>query len=229
MDRQSDTPRPELVLEEPTGVAEKGWPGAPYPERAWLVHTLRGILAARALDLAFGPWIRELPIEQRLAVIEWQRTARAYELIQRVARREIAVEDLSPGVAEMVERTGRHLSSAIERSVLPIDLTVYRGIRNLESTFGTASPAELMQVTHREKGFLAGSVHAEIALRDFTTLNGALIVLQVPSGTRGIWVGLTGDPSLSWQGEILLPVDTALHIYDIDEKQEVPILLAQVI
>lgn len=201
---------------------------ASHTDRSGLAGHLQGILATRALDLGLVRQMRELPEEQRRAIVEWQRTARVYELIQQVARRRLALGDLPGESRDLVWRTMFNLNLAIERSIMPADLVLYRGIRSLRNTYDAEDPADLCGQTRRELGYFAGSVYADVALRDFTTPKGALIVMRVPKGTPALWVARAGNPRLSWQGEVLLQPHTATHIRFVNEQSQIPVLSAQV-
>jgi hypothetical protein len=88
------------------------------------------------LDAAFAGQRATLSPRQLAVVRAWQRTDREYELAQAVARSEIDPDDLPSPVAAAALEFQQDLNDAIETFQLPLDLTVYRGVRSLRRTGG---------------------------------------------------------------------------------------------
>lgn len=71
---------------------------------------------------------------------------------------------------------------------------------------------------YTQEGYFATSVFKEIAVREFTGANGALLKVSLPAGLPGLWVGGIGWNHLRGQGELLL--DDGLQIGVVGHERE---------
>lgn len=113
----------------------------------------------------------------------------------------------------------------------PDDVVVWRGIRNLEATFGVArdSAHSLVDKVRLAAGFLSTTTHRSVAVSEFVgSKRGALLRIRVPAGTKAAWLPAAGDPSLGYQGELLLEEDLYLHINATSEEDGILILDCEV-
>lgn len=165
------------------------------------------------LDAAFAGQADLLTPRQLEIIRAWQRTDRFYEFAQRVARSAIDLDRLpETGLAEVLD-IQQALDDAIETVRLPFPLRVYRGVRDVKRTLLVESPAEAVGQISREDGYLATSVVREVAVREFTSPEGALFEIDVPAGVSALWVAGVGLGPLRRQGELLLSAGRRSSIY----------------
>lgn len=146
--------------------------------------------------------IAAMTAQERAALVEWQRSDRTYESVQRFLR--------TGRGSQRVEQLADVLTSAVNRGRLARDVTLWRGMRSSLRTFGIASTrlAELVGVTKPMLGLFAASASRHVAIGHFTlpALAGgpALMEAHVSAGTHAAWVSGAGDPRLRHQAELLL-------------------------
>lgn len=156
------------------------------------------------LDNDFEKQTLGLSASQRAAIREWQKTSRFYELIQSLKRGMLDRSNLGPGELGRLVDMIDDLEAAIAAGSVPRRMTVYRGVRNLEHTFGTDDLDVLVDGRERVMpGFTAASVVRDVALSEFSGPRGGLLEIDVPSGVSALWVAGAGDPRLRYQGEVL--------------------------
>lgn len=148
----------------------------------------------RTVEEAFRGQRDRLTARQLAAIRIWQRTDRSYELVQGLLRGTIDVETLSRAERAHAERLTDDLGDAIECGRTSRPLTVYRGIRSLRRTFGVDRAGQLPKQPDPFRGFTATSIHRDVAVTEFTTTSGAILEIEVPEGTRALWVAGAGEP-----------------------------------
>lgn len=99
---------------------------------------------------------RSLPSARAVA-----RLARVREEVQRATRQLGYLKSLPDREQWYIAAIARQLDSAIESTTIPSDLTLYRGLRNLEKTFGVADLDVLVGREHQMSGYLAATVFEE--------------------------------------------------------------------
>ncbi|MGH9267058.1 MAG: ADP-ribosyltransferase [Acidimicrobiales bacterium] len=134
------------------------------------------------------------------AVRRYQALDRTYEMVNRLLRDEPGADELSDAELAEVRDIVRGLSRLVERWRTPEPLRVYRGLR---------SRAGLTDVGMITRSFLATTIVRDVAIEEFTVppapSGPALLEIDVPAGVPAVWVPPLGDPSLAYQGELLLP------------------------
>lgn len=173
------------------GVTKHDAPEVSFPE-ADLAARLSEDVSANVLPVAS---------ESELGALRrFQGLDRTYELVNRVLRRERELGDLSDAEAEVVVEISAGLNALVRRWATPEPMRVYRGLRRSDAVDLTSSEVS--------RSFLSTSVARDVAITEFTAPPGsggpALLELDVPAGTDAIWVPPLGDPSLAYQGELIL-------------------------
>lgn len=158
---------------------------------------------------------------QRASASRWQSLDRFYEQVQAAAADEGDASDEALLVMADLQAMAAPLTA---------DVQLWRGIRNLDETFG----AGLDQLVGREPEittrFLSTTVHEGLARSEFTQPGPAPAILKVTAraGTRAVWMPSAGDPSLAYQGELLFQPGTLLRILRIDPSADVPVIEVEV-
>jgi hypothetical protein len=181
------------------------------------------------LDVAFAEQKAALSARQVAVVRAWQRTDREYELAQAVARSRVDLDRMPPLAAASALEFQQELDDAIETGRLPFDLTVYRGIRSLRRALGVDDPAELVDGPRSFEGFTATSVLRRVAVEEFTAPRGALMEVEVPAGTKALWVAGIGSRRLRRQGELLLQDNLKMRIVRRESEYGLCILSMEVL
>lgn len=179
------------------------------------------------LDRAFAPQHGRLSVAQVASIRAWQRTDRAYEVVQRMVRDE--AEGLSRGDLRAALAMHRHLSEAIATARLPFPARVYRGVRSTKDAFGADTPVEVVGQRYTLEGYFATSIFREVAVREFTTSEGALMEVALPSGLPALWVAGVGSPSLRRQGELLLDDGLQIRLHGTRREQGLRVLSVEAI
>ena len=218
---EEDVAEPD-VADEPEPITpdvEAPARGGPTPEE--------GAALAAQFDEDFAEPIAQLTPEQRNAVHRWQGMDRFYSRMQDVIRND-ADDDEAADVADI-------LDTAILASVLPRDVVLYRGIRNV-STLIRRTNSDLDRYVGQQipsPGFFAASTSREQAASGFTRpFSGGgpvLFELTVRAGTPALWVSGSGDPEMADQRELLMGTATTLLITSVDYSGDVPTVQAEVI
>lgn len=161
------------------------------------------------------------PIESNL-VRRYQATDRTYELVSGVLRGTLTYDDLDEDDADAIARIVTALDDLTTRWDTPEPLTVYRGQRSIERTFDESPrPGREFELD----SFVSTSIHRHVALEEFTEPPGpggpVLLKISAPAGTTGLWVPPVGDPTLAYQGELILPRLTRLRISAVDTTADI--------
>lgn len=172
---------------------------------------------------------RPLSTRELASIRMWQRTDRAYALVQGALRGAVHPEALSARERRDVELLIDDLMAAIEAGRTREALTVYRGIRSVWRTFGIADPFALSPEIRSLTGFTATSVYRSVAVSEFVTSGGALLEIAVPAGTPALWVADAGDPRLRYQGELLFADRLRLEINRVRRREGLVVISAEVI
>jgi hypothetical protein len=180
------------------------------------------------LDRAFAYQRAALTARQLKVVRLWQRTDREYEAIQAVARGPADPRVLSPQQLMRAVEWRRELYRAIRTGRLPYDLTVYRGVRSLQRTFGVHDADAIEDGPTSFRGFTATSVLRRVALEEFTAPAGALMEIAVSAGTPVLWVAGVGSRRLRRQGELLLPDSVTAQLAGRRREEGLAILAMEV-
>lgn len=181
-------------------------------------------LAAR-LDAHFGPWAAALTAAEREALEAYLGDRNFFRAVNTVLRG----ADLTTVPAHFVRRVlpaRRAIAEAIKRSALPEPLTVYRGITDLEATFGVAphDATALVEQVRRADGFMSTSISRQVAVQGFVDeRNGALLEIRVPAGVPAAWLPALRSPAFPDQLEMLFGDRTSLLV--VDASKEGPILV----
>lgn len=137
------------------------------------------------------------------ALRRYQAMDRTYELVNRLLRSEPGADELSDEQDAAVRDIVRHLNRTLNRWRTSEPIRAYRGLR---SRVGLDAVADVPLVT---RSFLSTTIVRDVAVGEFTIPPGpggpALLEIDVPVGTPAIWVPPLGDPTLAYQGELLLP------------------------
>lgn len=193
-------------------------------------YVLTGTEAASALDDDFREAIEGLPEYVRDLVHYWQRDDRAYEELQRAIRDENYAND-HPEAGERADI----MNAVILRHQLHRPVQVYRGVRDTQKVFGVvnANLAGLVGQVIDQEGLFATTVHLDVAISEFTHPShgggAAVLRLILSAGQPAFWVAGAGDPSMAYQGELLLPAFVQLRIESVDCSGPVPVIVASVV
>lgn len=163
------------------------------------------------LDRHYRPWADNLTTDQIQALRTWQSTDRFYQQIQAVLR---GGGPTDPATMRQIRRIIGHLDDAVAAGATPLDLTAYRGLRNLANATGVSarSAGRLIGRTLQDDAFVGASIDVSTALSQFTGPAGALLEVRVPAGTPAAWVSLVGRAALADQLELLFPRRTTLSV-----------------
>lgn len=147
------------------------------------------------------------------ALRRYQALDRSYELLNEVLRAERHPDELSDDELVAVRALVRDLDVLLARWRTPEPVRVYRGLRSQVGFDVDESPAV-------SGSFLSTTVFRDVAIGEFTVPPGpggpALLEIEVPAGTPGVWVPPLGDPALAYQGELLLGREVRLAVRDSD-------------
>lgn len=158
-------------------------------------------------DKLFAETVADLSPDDRALILEWQKTDRTYEKIQRYVR-------TGEGSAETPSQVAQ-LARLIGHTKVDQDVTVFRGVRNFKHTFGF-SREDIVQLLNSEVssvGFTATSTRRVQAF-EFTQPDrgDALLKIRISKGTPALWVAGAGAEALKSQGEPLLGTLTKFKI-----------------
>lgn len=107
---------------------------------------------------------------------------------------------------------------------LPEPIRLYRGQRSINRVFGTETRIERIL---EAESFLSTTIYRAVALEEFTSPPGpggpVLLEIEVAAGTPGLWLPPAGEPTLAYQGELLLPRRTRIVVRG--ERQDAGILI----
>ena len=131
----------------------------------------------------------------------------------------------SPKQFEDTKRIVNELDAVMNKSVLPDDVTVFRGLAN--DDFGKNAVGKVFE----ENGFMSTTLDRETASAGFTGDKGALLEIKVPKGYNGSWLddsGIRKDTGLK-EWEILLKRDTKYKIVGKEKVGKLTKYIAEVI
>lgn len=150
-----------------------------------------------------------------VALRRYQALDRSYELVNAVLRAERHPDELSNDELVAVRALVRDLDVLLARWRTPEPVRVYRGLRSRVGFDVDESPAV-------SRSFLSTTVFRDVAVREFTVPPGpggpAVLEIDVPAGTPGVWGPPLGDRALAYQGEVLLGREVRLVVRDSDFK-----------
>lgn len=127
----------------------------------------------------------------------------------------------SPDIIEYLN----NFDSAISKSRLTHDITVYRGIRSME--LKPEDLAELKGKIYSSPCFLSTSLEKDIAIAH-TKENQLIFKINVPKGEKGLYVeGF--NPKIENEEEVLLPRNTKIHIKSIEYEDGITIANCEVV
>lgn len=136
-------------------------------------------------------------------------------------------KNLKGEAKEFVESTIANLDKAIDKTVIPDDITVYRGLRNMEFKEGQVfEEKSYMSTTLNEK--ITHVFNTELANKGDVP---SILEIKVPKGHKGLWmddfdlVDYTGNKEF----EVLLNRGTKLKITGVDNSGKVTKYIAEVI
>ena len=122
--------------------------------------------------------------------------------------------DLPSGLRKQVER----LDAVLERSEVPEDLVLYRGI----SLKGITSKVPLKEgQEYSENGFLSTSSSKNMAT-EYSKDDRGVLEINVPKGSRGLYVGSVERSANAAEFEFVLPRDRLLKIRSVDRSSNPP-------
>lgn len=170
-----------------------------------------------------------LTTRQRDAIRTWQRTDRSYELVQGVLRGTIDRATLSRAERARTEGLIDDLAMAVASGRTRRRMTVYRGLRSVRRTFGVDRLADVPADPPPLAGYVATSIHRDVAITQFTAARGALLEVELPADTPALWVAGEGDERLRHQGELLLQDKLRLRIVAARREAELDVLSVTVI
>lgn len=177
-------------------------------------------LAVSVLDAEYAVVDEQLTDDGRRVIHEWQRDDRTYDEFQKAVRG----KSDDPHMTEQADI----LDELVRRHRLNQPVRAYRGIRDARKVFGLTNNdlADLRDRRIELPGFFGTSVDREVAIAKFTRppLGGGPVLIEVliPAGTRALWVALSGDPTMKYQRELLLPSRVAFTVTDVDTAAELP-------
>lgn len=169
---------------------------------------------AERLEEWYRPHFARLSPEESDALRCYQVSDRAYGLVNGVLRGGIDPRDLAPNELDLVSRLIADVSSGLAKSPLSKEVTVWRGIEDVEATFGPTSPdcSALIGVEKRLAGFASSTVSREVAEEFADALLGALLRIAVPAGITGAWLPSLGEVGFEDEGELLLESDLVFAV-----------------
>ncbi|GAA4664636.1 hypothetical protein [Gordonia humi] len=120
------------------------------------------------------------------------------------------------------------LDALIARSPLSRPITVWRGLRNVETVFGTNLDITSLQGRIVDTQGLMATSTSRTAAIDFTSPGRppALLRVRVPYAFGHLWVAELGDPDLAYQREVLIHPK---HLVIVDViGEDFPVISAEV-
>lgn len=187
--------------------------------------------AAARLHDYFERWARSLDDEERAALAAYQATDRTYALVNGLLRGIVGLDDLEEHDRTNFARIIAGVRTAIAAGSCQDDVVVWRGVRNVTATFGVdpANAGSLAGKVRIVAGFLSTTVFRSIAMGEFVgSKQGALLRIRASAGVKAAWLPPVGDPTLSYQGELLLEEDLQLHIQTVSDKSGILIIDCEV-
>lgn len=187
--------------------------------------------AAARLHEHFERWARSLDDEERAALAAYQATDRTYAAVNGLLRGTVDVDDLDEYDRTNLARIIAAVRTAIGAGSCQDDVVVWRGVRNVAATFGVdpANAASLVGKVRVAAGFLSTTLFRSIAMSEFVgPKQGALLRIRVPTGIKAAWLPPVGDPTLGYQGELLLEEDLQLHIQAVSDESGILIIDCEV-
>lgn len=161
--------------------------------------------------------------EQRRSVRRWQGRDRFYRQVQQAALDDPAASEEARDAADDLASLAAPLTQAV---------SVWRGIRSIDNTFGVSS-AELQTLvgkTFEIAQFFATTVDRRIAEGEFTepAPAPALYRVRVEAGTEAVWIPPLGAPEEARQMELLLLPGLEARIVAVDKSGMLPIVEMEV-
>lgn len=150
---------------------------------------------------------------EREAVREYQSPFGTYALLNALLRPGAAWDLVDVSTVLPLSRLTERLIGLIDRSLLPIPLTVYRGVGDVALTLG-GEP--VVGREYRLFGFASTSLNQDVAADFAEGTRPAVLELSLRAGTTALWVPGLGDPRLDGEHEVLLPPGTVINIRDVD-------------
>lgn len=175
------------------------------------------------LDRLFADQARSATPEQRASVLRWQgKDERFYEQVQRSARGQSATT-AAFDVAEDLQDLMVPLPEGIE---------VWRGVRDVEKTFGVQADRleELVGQTYDVPAFFATSLDRKVAETEFTRPGPKPAFYRIAArvGTPAVWVPPLGRGEGAYQQELLFPPGVVVRILGVVRSSGVPVVEVEV-
>ena len=177
------------------------------------------------LDVHFTAWEAALNPAERAALEAYCGDRNFFRAVNAVLRG----ADLTAVPARFARRVlpaRRAIADAIKRGAVPETLTAYRGIGDLEATFGVlpGEAAGLVGHLRQSEGFLSTSISRRVAVQGFVNeRTGALLDISVPAGTAAAWLPALRSTAFPNQLELLFGDRTPLLV--VAAVREGPILV----
>ena len=188
-------------------------------------ESIRGIV--KALDDHFDEWAGRLTAGERAALREY--VAWGYEDINGLLRGTIDEETMSEAALDRAYITRRDLRSALSKGELPMDVMVFRGVKDFDATLDALTAGD-QAAGMKDKAFLSTSVDPERAMGKATGPRRGLFCIQVRSGQSAAWMAA---PALGLphrhELEVLLPEETKMMKVALCENATMPIMRVEVI
>lgn len=161
--------------------------------------------------------------EQRTSVRRWQNRDKFYQQVQRAAAQEVGVPEEAHAVME-------DLITLAEP--LPDEVTVWRGIRSVERTYGvpTQHLGTLIGATRQIARFLSTSVDRSIVENEFVepATSPAILRVHAARGTHAVWIPPLGEKQHACQLELLFLPTALMRILKVDCSGNMPVLFVEV-
>ncbi|MCC7077904.1 MAG: hypothetical protein IT198_12330 [Acidimicrobiia bacterium] len=165
-------------------------------------------------------------MQHRTSIAQFQARDRSYESVNRPLRGE---EPMTAESAALVS----DLRDAVRRRRLPVDVRVFRGVRNVERTCGM-SREELTGLVGQQRqlrGFLSTTMDRRVALEEFAEPGRApaLLELVAPRGKAALWMPAVGDTDLAYQRELLFDHRTRIVIREVRDEDGLGVIVGEIV
>lgn len=159
--------------------------------------------ALRAAALACDPSREELA-----AVARYQAHDGTHEKLSSLLRGRHA----SPAEARRLRSVLRGLDSLLARAVLPVDVTVYKGVPDITALL---EPGEDLPVSIHQGAYLSTSLDRTVAERDFmgAAPGAALLAITAPAGTSALWMPPVGERDYAYGVGGPVPSGVAANVH----------------
>jgi hypothetical protein len=178
------------------------------------------------LNREFAAWADSLSFEEVEALRYYQ--GKNHQIINRVLRDPGSADALSEDQSFVLRSITQLVDSAIQRSSMPFDLRVYRGLRSYEALFGDLEPEETVGEVIHDPAFVSTSVEAHRAERFMDKDSGFRLEFVVPINHPAAWMPIVGIQAMTAQRELLLPRDTEIEIRAVSTREAIVYLEGEI-